>query len=401
MTGIRLGENLHESAVAAVKEAIPCFAAAKNVFIEPNLLWSIAEAVVDDMAFSDVYALCAYEPKGAQAAANAINRGLNIVSAAQVSALMMQEEGKEGEEARITRVAAIFADELENPFRDGACRWPESWDFVRRYYEKTPFGPVMLTADDGAVLETYWLGGRFHRDPKEGPAWRRRGQEGESWKYFVSGELHRDWKDGAALHVSVAEGTGLIIEEYYENGTLHRPVTSGPARTIIDANGKVLFEGFFEQGLAHRDPRVGPALWWADAEGTGAEYFVNGQLHREQRDGPALLHSDAKGRCLLEIYAVDGAICRDPKDGPAWYGVEMGEERWEYVNCNGVWHRDEKEGPAVMQKSEHTGVLVREEYYKEGVLHRECGPAVIWRDEQTGCVTSQQYFREGCEKPPV
>ncbi len=105
------------------------------------------------------------------------------------------------------------------------------------------------------------------------------------------------------------------------------------------------------------------------------------------------MQRDRAGRLLLEIYAEDGVSHRDPKAGPALYSFADGCECFEY-QTRGVLHREEQDGPAFTLRHEASGAVLREEYYRDGALHREHGPAAVERDEK-GRTISQAWYREG------
>jgi hypothetical protein len=42
-----------------------------------------------------------------------------------------------------------------------------------------------------------------------------------------------------------------------------------------------------------------------------------------------------------------------------------------------------------------TGIVTREQWFKDGQSHRSDGPALIKRDAKTGIVTSELWYKDG------
>lgn len=69
-----------------------------------------------------------------------------------------------------------------------------------------------------------------------------------------------------------------------------------------------------------------------------------------------------------------------------------GEQRYEYRNDSGL-HR--KDAPAVIIRSTKTGIVIREEYWFNGVRHRLGAPAIIQRCPNTSRITFEDYIEDG------
>ena len=309
----------------------------------------------------------------------------------------------------------------------------QPWFRCEEYYERgvlhrpASAGPAVIWTDKAGnpILEIYYEHGALHRDPQQGPAWHRINELGERSEYYVNGKLHRDHRDGPAIIDSNFMGKGLSVVEYWEDGRAHRTATEGPACFAIDQAGQIMAEIYAEHGELHRDPKQGPARYFKDDRGEEWEYAVRGKRHRDSADDPALIYAyadgkpvrgesyysddqrhrpasegpalrwfDAEGKCVRELYAENGVRHRDPKQGPAWSGLEDGLEKSEY-QVNGQFHRDEVDGPAIIYRDTATGTVVLEEFYRDGKLHRTNGPARIERDKARDIVVSEEYHVNG------
>ncbi len=235
--------------------------------------------------------------------------------------------------------------------------------------------------------------------------------------------LHRDPAQGPALSITRPDGQ-LFRALYLRDGVLHRPSAEGPAAIELDAEGRVIYEGFFEEGKFHRDPLLGPALHLIGPEFEKIEYYLSGMLHRDHRDGPAAItrfpdgavkleylrhgvtHRPSEegpafqrigpsGEIIHEACLENGKLHRDPKHGPACrtLSAEEGRERVEYF-VDGLLHRDEADGPAYIEVNSESGMVLEEQYFCHGALHRQDGPAVTSRSSEGG-VLFEAWYREG------
>jgi hypothetical protein len=150
------------------------------------------------------------------------------------------------------------------------------------------------------------------------------------------------------------------------------------------------------EGQSHRDSSDGPAVFFNrfdDREVHGEEYRVHGELHRPSAEGPAVLVKTPDETPILEIYAEYGNLHRNPEQGPAWRETKNGKEDIQY-RVRGDFHREETNGPALIERDVTTGVILREEYFRDGQVHREDGPASTSRDA-AGAVTGETWHRHG------
>jgi hypothetical protein len=68
-------------------------------------------------------------------------------------------------------------------------------------------------------------------------------------------------------------------------------------------------------------------------------------------------------------------------------------EEWRWI----THHRSY--GPAVVERDMTTGIVVRENWLKHGLLHRTDGPAIICRNAETGKVNFSRWMVEGKRIP--
>jgi hypothetical protein len=129
------------------------------------------------------------------------------------------------------------------------------------------------------------------------------------------------------------------------------------------------------------------------------------RLHRP--NGPAEIeYYDWEGRaCRAETFYKQGQIYR-ANDLPSIVVVDVETnleilQRWSVAGATG------RPGgkPAFILKDLETGVVIREEYWENGDLHREHGPAVIDREHENGAVVKEIFYTRGQEivpngKPP-
>lgn len=100
------------------------------------------------------------------------------------------------------------------------------------YSEHRLDGPAFeYYSDNGIFAREYYINGKRHRDPKEGPAdIHYHSHNGEVWyeKYYVNGKLHRDPKEGPAC-ICYKNSGDLWYMEYYVDDKRHRNPEEGPA----------------------------------------------------------------------------------------------------------------------------------------------------------------------------
>lgn len=418
---------LQESAAISVTQdlaaSVRYLANLKNIDLMPRQL-TVAVTWVDNCLRDSQTAQIDFgDGLKADPATKFIDRILDVIATVEVlhhvAALI------EGQRSPDPEIMLKRAGDAVNKFTGGKpfYRWPPSMETFQSHYADVPWAPIVLNSDDGAVTTSYFRGGVLHRDPKDGPAWTRVTSNGESQQYIVNGKLHRPHEMGPAVINSDFEGGDILHQEFHENGILHRPSGAGPA-IIQTKRGKTVGEIYLEHGTLHRDPKRGPAYSCSNELGEHTEYVIEGKLHRDWRDGPALtyskfegrdvlgeeyfldgrwhrpfsegpavIHTDATGKHILEIFAENGERHRDPARGPAWRQVKDGCENAEYV-VRGKLHRYEADGPALFSRDIDTGVVLCEEYYRDGQTHRVSGPAHIARNTE-GCVTLSYSCKDG------
>ena len=81
--------------------------------------------------------------------------------------------------------------------------------------------------------------------------------------------------------------------------------------------------------------------------------------------------------------------------GPAV--VEYGPDGEPVRQCwmqNGKFHREEADGPAIITRNPDDDTLLVK-FYQNNRLHRVDGPAVVHKTETTGQLISERFFRNG------
>lgn len=187
--------------------------------------------------------------------------------------------------------------------------------------------------------------------------------------------------------------TGIVIDEQWtkpNDELLHR--LGGPAKIEnCPTTGERTLEVWMVNGLEHRAPGFPSRTVWR--EGTHElflmQYCINGKLHRDG-DEPAFVRYPPKS--IETDYYNEGVLHRD--GGPA--SVKVNQET-DVKMHESWWHTGERhrvgDEPALIERDPHSKVIVREEYWQLGMLHRMRNPAVIKRDPNTGSVISEEYFR--------
>lgn len=136
------------------------------------------------------------------------------------------------------------------------------------------------------VQEAYRLDGRLHRDPNEGPAYVYRDPETGvvcEERYCWHGRLHRE---GGPAKVSYGGGGTVMLDEmYYRHGLLHRDPKLGPAYFERNDDGVAFMEVYYFNGSQYRDPADGPHLIarYDDGRIEAEEYSEPGQTPPPRR----------------------------------------------------------------------------------------------------------------------
>lgn len=80
--------------------------------------------------------------------------------------------------------------------------------------------------------------------------------------------------------------------------------------------------------------------------------------------------------------------------GEIWYHDTTGKRRMEWYYVDGIVHRDETEGPAIIEYEEDGITIFAKNYYKDGKLHRSNGePAMITYYD--GKLMTKGYWENG------
>ena len=280
----------------------------------------------------------------------------------------------------------------------------------------------VLHREDGPAIE--WVVGT-----KE---WYLNGSEytEKNWKLEIEKLKINFWSEVPSNFTGIAEIAGEA-KQWFKNGLWHRE--DGPA--IEWANG---VKWWYKEGKYHRED--GPAI---ESLNGHKEWYKNGKCHRE--DGPAVERLDRSKFWYKydKLRRIDGPACEYSNGDKHWYkedklhrdngpAIEWASGRKEWW-IDGKRHRDN--GPAIewangdkewwinhLRYSEEewkfkvqelkspkmetlkikssaeipknfTGIVEfpsgKNEWYKEGKLHRENGPAVVFSDG------TKHWFKEG------
>ena len=252
-------------------------------------------------------------------------------------------------------------------------------------------GPAVVEHEgNGSSSEEYWRNGKRHRD--DGPAEIQRRPDGsiQSQYYWRDGTQPKDTPqrdvDPIEGYTRKTRSYGTIVEEYRQNGELHRQ--DGPAR-VERCTDDSLIEGYYRNGRFHRED--GPAWIQRNPDGiiTAERWCRDGELHRE--DGFAWIDRDHDGIVVSERWFQEPQGLHRT-DGPAWIDRDSDGSISESWHQNRLLHRTD--GPARI-KHDADGSLI-EEYYRNGKLHRDDGPAEI-QYRPDGSVERQTYWRDGTQ----
>jgi hypothetical protein len=128
-------------------------------------------------------------------------------------------------------------------------------------------------------------------------------------------------------------------------------------------------------------------------------YRMGQKLHRDPSEGPAVIErAPETGQITVEEYYVNGLKHRD--DGPAvssWFKRGCVLETY-YIKGR---QRNPAKGPALRQYNLETGIVEMEEYLLDRRRHRNPakGPASIHRHPVTGEVYRREYYQFGKRVP--
>lgn len=118
-------------------------------------------------------------------------------------------------------------------------------------------------------------------------------------------------------------------------------------------------------------------------------WTLNEKLHNHR--GPAVvIRQTETGRVVQEEYYVEGLRHRD--DAPAFIIRSDSEEERHWYK-DGKFHR--KGGPAIEVECLLNGILTQDVWLQEGKIHRVGAPARVCRDDADGLEHSIEYFENG------
>ena len=174
----------------------------------------------------------------------------------------------------------IYVDEEGMPHRD-----PKEGSAFRTarqmYVYQLPHGRGKHKVDSG-FREGWMQHGRFHRDPKEGPAQiayhMNVNKRHPVTAYAFDGHLHRPQEDGPAVFLTKRWFL------YAERGVPGRDAKKGPAMSL--PCGMVVY---MEDGMIHRDPKDGPAVYRnkpLNAEDNWCDWFLGLASHADDLRNP-------------------------------------------------------------------------------------------------------------------
>jgi hypothetical protein len=123
-------------------------------------------------------------------------------------------------------------------------------------------------------------------------------------------------------------------------------------------------------------------------------YALEGNFHRDHRQGPAVVATNFEDRGVRrEEYCWEGKRHRPASEGPAVIETDAsGNVVLQIYVEHGLRHRDPSEGAAWHGFEDG---LEFWEYNAQDKLHREDGPAIIGRDPVTGVIACEKYSRHG------
>lgn len=90
------------------------------------------------------------------------------------------------------------------------------------------------------------------------------------------------------------------------------------------------------------------------------------------------------------------------------FNVEVSSYNDATLGLNSLWevwrnsdgNLDRWFGPAITCIWAEDGSTIREEFYRNGLLHREDGPAIFYRDPRSNQILQEEYYRDGVRYYP-
>ena len=133
-------------------------------------------------------------------------------------------------------------------------------------------------------------------------------------------------------------------------------------------------------------PNGGVVTQMPDSDGSITAYF-NSSGEKDREGGPAYIYKNREGEIIRQEWYKNGKLHR--LDGPA---IELGSPAKPARPWKQEWYKDGERhrvgGPAYVNKDPKYRYFDKEEWWQNGVLHREDGPARITSD-------SQYWYRNG------
>lgn len=210
--------------------------------------------------------------------------------------------------------------------------------------------------------------------------------------YFKNGILHRD----GDLPASTIYSDGKVeLQEYYKNGVLHRE-KDNPAVIEYHPNGNIKRQALYRYGILHSNGKV-PTATHYNQEGKlyRRTYYNYGEEHSPNNDTPSSILLDSESLNPIEIeYHKNGMLHRDNGKPSLIRYNDKGEVSELSYHINGDLHSPDNNTPAKMVKtydkydSSHV-----EEYYKNGMLHRDGDLPALISNENGDSV--QKFYKDG------
>lgn len=177
-----------------------------------------------------------------------------------------------------------------------------------------------------------------------------------SKKWIVNNRFHRENDEPAVVFY---ENEIRTEERWCRNGELHRD-NNRPAIIFYDENGYRREEEWYINGVMSRATAEATWIFYHNYYTKSEERWTDEELDNHRENGPAVI-----------IYNIYESIIREE-----WYK-------------HGILHRED--GPAVIIYDDYERII-REEWYDNGILHREDGPAVIIYNSDRTVNTTIYYY---------
>ena len=277
----------------------------------------------------------------------------------------------------------------------------------------------------------YYRNGVLHRE--DYPAYIIKDHNGKIRKigYFENGKKHRspsiNGEDRPAEKIYYPNGK-ISEESYYINGKRHRSQGGGPAKIEYYENGNIKYEYYFIDNINYRNDILPSIIGYDEKGSIVSKWYHNsyGKLHRssimigdKEKHRPAYI--SYKNDNIEEVkYSINGVIHRPPPSsslsykerkklgdygGPAFISDYYGSKIISYYSY-GKLHRPPilsvnnkmEHLPAYIKYHRKSNVVKIEEYYVNGLLHRDpingYKPAFI-KYRKNGQILIEKYYARG------